>query len=114
MLPSSIMTFWSLTQQPSTPLSVLVARATAWLMASSKLCSETALSSVTLATLIRLCLPKSIAHCLSDDTPQHLLRQIPGGALLVSSLLHAPLGLVYGSLGLSRVLFLGILTPRRC
>src|SRR5215217_8010470 len=58
MLPSSIMTFMSFTQQPSTPLSVLVARATAWLMASSKPCSETALSSVTLAMLIRLCLLK--------------------------------------------------------
>src|SRR5215212_760329 len=52
MLPSSIMTFWSFTQQPSTPLSVLVARATAWLIASSKLVSEIALNSVTRATLI--------------------------------------------------------------
>src|SRR5829696_4253821 len=58
MLPSSIMTFMSFTQQPSTPLSVLVARATAWLMASSKPSSEMALSSVTLAMLIRLCLLK--------------------------------------------------------
>src|SRR5215203_4862714 len=52
MLPSSIKTFWSLTQQPSTPLSVLVARATASLIASSKLVSEVALNSVTRATLI--------------------------------------------------------------
>src|SRR5829696_1508903 len=52
MLPSSIRTFWSLTQQPSTPLSVLVARATASLIASSKLVSEVALNSVTRATLI--------------------------------------------------------------
>src|SRR5918997_6113547 len=58
MEPSSIMTFMSFTQQPSTPLSVLVARATACPMASSKPCSEMALSSVTLATLIRVCLPK--------------------------------------------------------
>src|SRR5215211_1929087 len=52
MLPSSIMTFWSLTHAPSTPLSVLVARATAWLMASSKPVSDVALNSVTRATLI--------------------------------------------------------------
>src|SRR5215218_10786993 len=58
MLPSSIMTFMSFTQQPSTPLSVLVARAMAWLMASSKPSFEMALSSVTLAMLIRSCLPK--------------------------------------------------------
>src|SRR5918994_2922019 len=58
MLPSSIRTFISFTHAPSTPLSVLVARATAWLIASSKPCSEMALSSVTLAMLIRLCLLK--------------------------------------------------------
>src|SRR5919107_3744577 len=52
MLPFSIMTFWSLTHAPSTPLSVLVARATAWLMASSKPVSDVALNSVTRATLI--------------------------------------------------------------
>src|SRR5215216_973521 len=52
MLPSSIMTFMSFTQQPSTPLSVLVARDTACCMASSKPCSEMALSSVTLAMVI--------------------------------------------------------------
>src|SRR3954454_23110119 len=52
MLPSSIRTFWSLTHAPCTPLSVLVARATASLMASSKLVCEVALNSVTLATLI--------------------------------------------------------------
>ena len=47
MLPSSIRTFWSFTHAPSTPLSVLVARATAWFMASSKPVSEVALNSVT-------------------------------------------------------------------
>src|SRR5215204_3117870 len=52
MLPSSIRTFLSLTHAPSTPLSVLVARATASFMASSKLVSEVALNSVTRATLI--------------------------------------------------------------
>src|SRR5687767_7810760 len=50
MLPSSISMFWSLTQAPSTPRSVDVARVTACWMASSKLVSEVALSSVTLAT----------------------------------------------------------------
>src|SRR5215216_3823382 len=57
MLPSSIVTFMSLTHAPCTPLKVLVARATAWSMASSKPCSEMALSSVTLAMLMRSCLP---------------------------------------------------------
>src|SRR5215212_4495214 len=52
MLPSSIMTFRSLTQAPSTFLRVLVARAMPCWMASSKLLSETALISVTVATLI--------------------------------------------------------------
>src|SRR5215212_7861882 len=55
MLPSSIRTFWSLTHAPSTPLSVLVARATASFMASSKLVWDVALNSVTRATLIRIC-----------------------------------------------------------
>src|SRR5919112_3637826 len=63
MLPSSIRTFWSLTHAPSTPLSVLVARATASLTASSKLVSEVALNSVTLATLIDAYPPWSLA-CL--------------------------------------------------
>src|SRR5215211_8259147 len=58
MLPSSIMTFMSFTQQPSTPLSVLVARDTACCMASSKPCSEMALSSVTLAMFIGCASPK--------------------------------------------------------
>src|SRR3954452_21656004 len=61
MLPSSINTFWSFTHAPSTPLSVLVARATASLTASSKLVSEVALSSVTLATLIDAYPPWSLA-----------------------------------------------------
>src|SRR5215212_7704318 len=67
MLPSSIITFMSFTQQPSTPLSVLVARDTACCMASSKPCSEMALSSVTLAMLIRLCLlkPWFAAHLIA-------------------------------------------------
>src|SRR5215208_2503108 len=43
MLPSSIMTFRSLTQAPSTFLRVLVARAMPCWMTSSKLVSETAL-----------------------------------------------------------------------
>src|SRR5829696_206435 len=69
MLPSSIMTFISLTQQPSTPLSVLVARATAWLMASSKLVSEIALNSVTRATLIRICASLQ-SCCFSNMWPE--------------------------------------------
>src|SRR5215216_624843 len=52
MLPSSIMTFRSLTQAPSTFLRVLVARAMPCWIASSKLVSEIALISVTVATLI--------------------------------------------------------------
>src|SRR5688500_1690935 len=52
MLPSSMLTFISLTHAPSTPLSVLVARATATLMASSKLVSDVALNSVTRAMLM--------------------------------------------------------------
>src|SRR5215213_8221244 len=46
-----MLTFMSLTHAPSTPLSVLVARATASLMASSKLVSDIALNSVTRAML---------------------------------------------------------------
>src|SRR5215204_1749008 len=52
MLPSSIMTFLSLTQAPSTFLRVLVARAMPCWIASSKPFSEIALISVTVATLI--------------------------------------------------------------
>src|SRR5215204_833039 len=52
MLPSSIMTFLSLTQAPSTFLKVLVARAMPCWIASSKPFSEIALISVTVATLI--------------------------------------------------------------
>src|ERR687897_1276767 len=52
MVPSSMLTFISLTHAPSTPLSVLVARATASLMASSKLVSDVALNSVTRAMLM--------------------------------------------------------------
>src|SRR5215204_3684749 len=52
MFPSSIMTFWSLTQAPSTFLKVLVARAMPCWTASSKPFSEIALISVTVATLI--------------------------------------------------------------
>src|SRR5215212_11954487 len=64
MLPSSIMTFRSLIQAPSTPLRVLVARAMPCWMASSKLVSETALISVTVATLILLESPlfRMLAH----------------------------------------------------
>src|SRR5215208_1245603 len=50
MLLFSINTFWSLTQALSTLRKVWVARLTAMLIASSKLWSEVALSSVTLAT----------------------------------------------------------------
>src|SRR5215208_577751 len=69
MLPFSIMTFWSFTHAPSTPLSVLVARVTAWLMASSKPVSEVALNSVTRAILIRICASlhssfRDLAACL--------------------------------------------------
>src|SRR5918994_8014308 len=52
MLPSSIMTFLSLIQAPSTFLRVLVARAMPCWTASSKPFSEIALISVTVATLI--------------------------------------------------------------
>src|SRR5215203_5944131 len=52
MLLSSIRTFISLIHAPSTPLSVLVARATASFMASSKPVWDVALNSVTRATLI--------------------------------------------------------------
>src|SRR5215210_8903153 len=52
MLPFSIMTFWSLTQALSTFRRVLVARSTPMLTASSKLWSDVALNSVTLATVI--------------------------------------------------------------
>src|SRR5215212_7713609 len=100
MLPSSIMTFMSFTQQPSTPLKVLVARATAWSMASSKPCSEMALSSVTLAMLMRSCLPdRSLAAYPVALRAGPLLCQIPGGALLVLgftlALLRASLGLLF-------------------
>src|SRR5215213_10449599 len=50
MLPFSINTFMSLTQALSTLRRVCVARLMAWLIASSKLWSDVALSSVTLAT----------------------------------------------------------------
>src|SRR5687767_8319601 len=66
MLPSSIRTFWSLTHAPSTPLSVLVARATASLMASSKPVSEVALNSVTRATLIGISASLNLACSLSN------------------------------------------------
>src|SRR5215212_564215 len=65
-----MLTFISLTHAPSTPLSVLVARATASLIASSKLVSDVALNSVTRATLIRICaslrpsLPDSVASLI--------------------------------------------------
>src|SRR5215204_7529478 len=52
MFPSSIRTFMSLTQQPSTLRRVLVARLMPSLMASSKPRSETALISVTDATVM--------------------------------------------------------------
>src|SRR5688572_14150148 len=56
----------SLIQAPSTPRRVEVARATPCLMASSKPVSETALSSVTLATDI--CSPLSwLALCFPED-----------------------------------------------
>src|SRR5918999_105293 len=68
MLPSSIRTFWSLIQAPSTPRSVEVARATPCWIASSKLVSETTLSSVTLATDIG-----SPLSWLAYGFPEHLL-----------------------------------------
>src|ERR671912_1845031 len=52
MLPFSINTFWSLTHALSTLRKVCVARLTAMLTASSMLWSETALISVTRATVI--------------------------------------------------------------
>src|SRR4051812_5841304 len=66
MLPFSIMTFWSLTQALSTLRRVLVARSTAKLTASSKLCSEVALNSVTRATVI---LPSFVLLSLKDLLP---------------------------------------------
>src|SRR5215217_5173459 len=70
MLPFSIRTFMSFTQAPSTPLSVLVARDTASLMASSKPVSDVALNSVTLATLMVIFLPNPwlAAHPVCDPT----------------------------------------------
>src|SRR5215210_559509 len=62
MVPFSIRTFWSLIQAPSTPRSVDVARVTACWMASSKLVSEVALSSVTLATDIDPPLSSPVYH----------------------------------------------------
>ena len=50
IFPSSTMTFMSLIQALSTLRRVLVARRTPYLIASSKLWSDVALSSVTLAT----------------------------------------------------------------
>ncbi len=50
MLPSSTITFMSFTQALLTPRRVLVARLTALLIASSKLCSEVEFSYVTRAT----------------------------------------------------------------
>src|SRR5919112_2737552 len=57
MEPSWIMTFMSLTQAPSMFLKVLLARAMACWTASSKPCSEIALISVTVATLMVLAHP---------------------------------------------------------
>src|SRR5215208_2587492 len=133
MLPSSIMTFMSFTQQPSTPLSVLVARATASFMASSKPSSEMALSSVTLAMLMRLCLPKpSLAAypkaCATFTAPDSWRRPscpwlypCAGPSVLPSSfrylrlenhrLLHAALGLVYSPFGPVLAALLGHANP---
>src|SRR5918994_1760839 len=79
MLPSSVLTFISLTHAPSTPQSVLVARAMETLMASSKLVSDAALNSVTRAMLMVLAsltpsLPLN-ARGWSSGTPRqpHLL-----------------------------------------
>ena len=54
ILPSSIMTFWSLTQALFTFLKVLVAWVVPYRMASSKPSSEMDLISITLATLLLL------------------------------------------------------------
>src|SRR5918992_3284457 len=75
MLPSSIMTFISLTQAPSTFLRVLVARAMPCWTASSKPCSEIALISVTVATLIsslELPLFRMLAHYYCLHFAYHL------------------------------------------
>src|SRR5215210_3224562 len=137
MLPSSIMTFMSFTQQPSTPLSVLVARATARLIASSKPCSEMALSSVTLAMLIGVCLLKpSLAaypialrdvYCARSLAAPFLSLAVPlrwserPSAFLSLSPLREPaasftrpLALSAAPSALSRLLSLGILTLQRC
>src|SRR5215211_8500701 len=133
MLPFSIMTFMSLTHAPSTPLSVLVARATAWLIASSKPASEMALSSVTLAMLIRLCLlipslasyPTACAAFTAPDPWRHpscpWLYPCAGPSVLLPSCLYLrlenhrpPSRGPWPCLGLpqtlSLLLFLGILT----
>src|SRR5215208_6921185 len=72
MVPSSIMTFWSLTQAPSTFLRVLVARAMPCWTASSKPFSEIALISVTVATLI-----SSFESPLLSDARSLLLTLLP-------------------------------------
>src|SRR3712207_5187666 len=68
MLPSEIMTFMSLIQAPSTPRSVLVARAMPCWMASSKLVSEIALISVTRATDIKPPFVSRSLHLLYPQT----------------------------------------------
>src|ERR687893_222691 len=65
MLPLSIRTFMSLTQQPSTFRSVLVARLTASLMAASKPSGFEALISTTRATLM-VSVPPSLASFSSS------------------------------------------------
>src|SRR5215212_1015547 len=65
MLPLSIRTFMSFTQQPSTFRSVLVARLTASLMAASKLSWFAALISTTRATLMAF-VPLSLASFASS------------------------------------------------
>src|SRR5215212_9662588 len=84
MLPSSIVTFWSLTHQPSTPRKVSVAQSTAVLMASSKLLSGTALISVTEATVMACTvlscwLPQRAPYPSSQERKRPLL--VGGGHL---------------------------------
>src|SRR5918997_4400137 len=75
MLPFSINTFWSLTQALSTLRKVCVARLTAMLTASSMLWSETALISVTRATVIYappFVFPTGLLPLRQDGNPPEL------------------------------------------
>src|SRR5918998_600306 len=86
MFPSWIMTFMSLTQAPSMFLKVLLARAMACWTASSKPCSEIALISVTVATLMVLAHP--LLGCPLPTTPSWVLATTSVGRLNLPSFIH--------------------------